>query len=82
MKFLHKTEITPRQKQKEELIDDLHTTQKLLKQAEMMFHMSVDENLIEARIYQMKSLAKHQDYLIASIRRLESDKEEKTFVNV
>ncbi len=82
MKFLNKTEITPRQKQKEELIEDLHTTQKLLKQAEMMFHMAVDEDLIEARIYQMKSLAKHQDYLIASIRQLEADKEEKTFVNV
>ena len=82
MNFLRKTEISPRQKQKEELICELRYTQKLLHQAEMMFHMTVDEDLIEARIYQMKSLAKHQDYLISALRRLNSDSEEKTFVNV
>ncbi len=82
MKFLHKTELSPLEKEKAELIDELHHTQKLLKQAEMMFHMTVDEDLIEARIYQIKSLAKHQDYIISAIRRLNSDREEATFVNV
>ena len=82
MKFLHKTEVTPLEKEKEELIYELRHTQKMMKQAEMMFHMTVDEDLIEARIYQIKSLAKHQDYIISAIRRLNSDREEATFVNV
>ena len=32
--------------------------------------MTVEEDLIEARIYELKSLAKVRDYLIGSIRQL------------
>ena len=82
MNILRKTENSSRQKQKEELISELRDTQRLLKQAEMMFELTVEDDLIEARIYQIKSLSKHQDYLIATLKGLQREKEEKTFVTV
>ncbi|MBE6866373.1 MAG: DUF2508 family protein [Oscillospiraceae bacterium] len=82
MNILRKAEISPLQRQKEELINELRDTQKLLKQAEMLFEMTVEDDLIEARIYHIKSLAKHQDYLISALKGLGQENEEKTFVNV
>ena len=53
-----------------ELKEELKNCERLLKQTEMLFHMTVEEDLIEARIYELKSLAKVRDYLIGSIRQL------------
>ena len=53
-----------------------------MKRTEMLFEMAVDENLIEARIYEMKSLAKHYDYLISSIRELVQEEPRPRAVNV
>lgn len=82
MNILRKAEISPVQKQREELIKELRDTQRLLKQAEMLFEMTVEDDLIEARIYHIKSLAKHQDYLIALLKGMEQKNDEKTFVNI
>ena len=54
----------------EQLKKELRDCERMLKQTEMLFHMTVDEHLIEARIYELKSLAKVQDHLISSIRQL------------
>ena len=48
----------------------------------MLFEMTVEDDLIEARIYHIKSLAKHQDYLIALLKGMEQKSDEKTFVNI
>ena len=61
--------LTPQQLQLIQLKEELRSCEKMLKQTEMMFHMTVDEHLIEARIYELKSLAKVQDHLISSIRQ-------------
>ncbi len=82
MNILKKAENEPACKEREELINELRDVQKLMKQTEMMFHMTVDDDLIEARIYQLKSLAKHQDYLISRLKKSDRLKAENTFVNV
>ena len=82
MNILRKAEISPVQKQKEELIKELRNTQRQLKQAEMLFEMTVEDDLIESRIYHIKSLVKHQDYLIGLLKGLEQKSDEKTFVNI
>ena len=68
--FTPKEIVTPRQQRISELKEELKNCERLLKQTEMLFHMTVEEDLIEARIYELKSLAKVRDYLIGSIRRL------------
>ena len=82
MNILKKAENAPACKKREELINELRDVQKLMKQTEMMFHMTVDDDLIEARIYQLKSLAKHQDYLISRLKKSDRLKAENDFVNV
>ena len=82
MNILKKTENAPACKEREELINELRDVQKLMKQTEMMFHMTVDDDLIEARIYQLKSLAKHQEYLISRLKKSDRLKAENDFVNV
>ena len=54
----------------------------MMKRTEMLFEMATDENLIEARIYEMKILAKHYDSLIASIRSLMQEDVSARVVNV
>ena len=68
--FTQKETVTPRQQRISELKKELKNCERLLKQTEMLFHMTVEEDLIEARIYELKSLAKVRDYLIGSIRQL------------
>ena len=68
--FTQKETVTPRQQRIIELKEELKNCERLLKQTEMLFHMTVEEDLIEARIYELKSLAKVRDYLIGSIRQL------------
>ena len=68
--FTQKETVTPRQQRISELMEELKNCERLLKQTEMLFHMTVEEDLIEARIYELKSLAKVRDYLIGSIRQL------------
>ncbi len=65
-----KEEKSERQKLIEQLTAELRNCERLIKNTETLFHMTVDENLIEARIYELKSLAKVQDHLISSLRRL------------
>lgn len=81
--FMKKEIVTPRQERIKELKEELRNCERLLKQTEMIFHMTVDEDMIEARIYELKSLAKVQDYLISSLRKLMSAEEtEAETVNV
>ena len=68
--FTSKETVTPRQQRISELKEELKNCERLLKQTEMLFHMTVEVELIEARIYELTSLAKVRDYLIGSIRRL------------
>ena len=71
MHLLKKKELlTADQQRLLQLKSELRNCEKLLKQTEMLFHMTVDEDLIEARIYELKSLAKVQSYLISSIKQL------------
>ncbi len=67
---LAKKELSPYQQQLKMLKEDLNECRKEMKRVEMLFSLTTDENLIEARIYQMKSLVKHHDYITATIRRL------------
>lgn len=65
-----KEKLTPDQQKILQLTKELRDCERMLKQTETLFHMTVDEHLIEARIYELKSLAKVQDHLINSIRQL------------
>lgn len=81
--FTKKEVLTPREKQINELKDEIRNCERMMRRTEMMFHMTVDDNLIEARIYEMKSLVKHHDYLITTLRTLMyGEKETPTMVNV
>lgn len=83
MKRLSKKEVTtPRQNQINILKEDLRHCEMLMKHTEMLFELATDENLIEARIYEMKSLSKHYDYLISSIRALMQEEAQTQVVNV
>ena len=62
--------LSPKEQKLMRLKAELRNCEKLLKQTETLFHMTVDEHLIEARIYELKSLAKVQDHLISSIKQL------------
>lgn len=68
--FTKKKVMTDRQKQIDRLKQEIRNCERLMRRTEAMFHMTVDDNLIEARIYEMKSLAKHHDYLISTLRSL------------
>ncbi|MBR5520693.1 MAG: hypothetical protein IKU54_01725 [Oscillospiraceae bacterium] len=71
MKILSKKEVlTPRQKQLNSLKEDLRHCEMLINRTHRMFEMAVDETLIEARIYELKSLIKHHEYLMSAIRDL------------
>lgn len=77
-----KEELTQKQKQINELKEELRSCQRQMKRTRTLFEMSTDENLIEARIYEMKSLAKHHDYIVSAIRDL-METEQKNFpVNI
>ena len=71
MHLLKKKELLTADQQKLlQLKSELRNCERLLKQTEMLFHMTVDEDLIEARIYELKSLSKVQSHLINSIKQL------------
>lgn len=71
MNILRKKEVkSEKQILIDQLTEELRHCEKLLKNTEMLFQMTVDEDLIEARIYELKSLAKVQDHLICSLRQL------------
>ena len=65
-----KKDLTPTQQKILRLKQELRDCERMLKQTETLFHMTVDEHLIEARIYELKSLAKVQDHLISNIKQL------------
>ncbi len=77
-----KQTLTPRQKQIKELKEDLKYCEQQIKRVQMLFELATDENLIEARIYEMISLTKHHDYLMKTIRNLMLSEEESQTVNV
>ena len=70
---------TPLSEQHQELNrlkDELKECEWLIKRNEMLFDLTVDDALIEARIYEKNSLAKHRQYLLQSIKKLmEHEKE-------
>ena len=71
MHLLKKKELLTADQQKLlQLKSELRNCERLLKQTEMLFHMTVDEDLIEARIYELKSLAKVRSYLLNNIKQL------------
>ena len=71
MNILRKKEVkSEKQILIDQLTEELRHCEKLLKNTEMLFQMTVDEDLIEARIYELKSLAKVQDHLICNLRQL------------
>ena len=80
--FRKKEDLTPRRQQLMTLKEDLKYCEMQMKRTEMLFQLATDENLIEARIYEMKSLAKHYDYLMGTIRKLTVSEDEKQTVNV
>lgn len=70
MYFGKKEFLTPEQIRINELKEELRNCEVMLKRAEQMFDMTTDEYLIEARIYEIKSLIKHHDYLICTLKQL------------
>ena len=85
MKGLQKKQLTPLRQQINELKDEIRECQTMMKSCRTMFEMADDDNLIEARIYQMMSLSKHYDYLMGRIRQLTftgEPRRDKTAVNV
>ena len=67
----------------ESLKEELRECAAMMKSCRSLFDLAEEDDLIEARIYQMKSLSKHYDYLMGRIRRLavrESPRREKTGV--
>ncbi len=83
MKILPKKEVlTSKQKQINELREELRNCEMLLKRTEMLFELATDEKLIEARIYEMKSLSKHYEYLISSIRALMQEDSQTQVINI
>lgn len=80
--FRKKEVLTPRQRQIKRLKEDLRYCETQIKRTTMLFELATDENLIEARIYELKSLSKHHDYLTSSIKKLMLCEEEKRTINV
>ncbi len=80
-KLFKKDVITENQKQINALKEDLRSCQRQMKRARALFEMATDENLIEAKIYEMKSLAKHHDYIVCSIKSLMETEKESRAVN-
>ena len=79
--FTKKKKTTETHRQIDELKEELRSCERLMRRNQAMFEMTVDDSLIEARIYEMKSLAKHHDYLLKSLRRLMQTEQDQT-VNV
>lgn len=77
-----KKEPSPKEKRLAGLKEEIRNCERMIKRARMMFEMSDDENLIEARIYELKGLSKHYDYLIRQARRLENGDDESKTVNM
>ena len=85
MPGLKKKKLTPFEEKVNGLKEELKECQQMMKSCKTMFELADNDDLIEARIYQMKSLAKHYDYLMGQIRRLTMPREqpcEKTAVSV
>ncbi len=68
----HTKKLTEKQRRILLLKEDLKECRQRQKRCEMLFELTTDENLIEARIYEMKSLAKHRDYLMSQLREMMS----------
>ncbi len=75
---IRKKEQSPKEKRRRTLKEEIRNCEKMIRRAQSLFELSTDGDLIEARIYELKSLNKHYDYLISCARRLE-ETEEKDF---
>lgn len=62
--------LTEKEMRINDLKEEIRNCEYLIKRAEQMYDMSTDENLIEARIYEIKSLVKHYDYLILKLKEI------------
>ncbi len=70
MNFGKKEILTSEQIRINDLKEEIRNCEIMLKRAEEMFDMTTDDYLIEARIYEIKSLIKHHDYLIRTLKQL------------
>lgn len=52
----------------EQLRQDIRECEEMMKRNHALFDLTVDESLIEARIYEMNSLNKHHQYLVRLLR--------------
>ncbi len=68
LKLKKEKQKTESEKQLDNLKAELRECNTLLKRSEDKFHFATDENLIEARIYEMKYLSKHRDYIMSQIK--------------
>ena len=59
----------------ENLREELRNCELMINRAQRMFDMTTDELLIEARIYEIKSLLRHHDYLINRLKQLVYEEE-------
>lgn len=81
--FNKKGTLSPEQEKLNALKEELRRCEKLITQSMTMFDMATDENLIEARIYEIKSLNKHRDYLLSGIKQLvQANQEQNKGINV
>lgn len=69
-KFSKKEVLTQKEQKIEELKEELRNCELLINRAQQMFDMTTDEMLIEARIYEIKGLLRHHDYLINTLKNL------------
>ena len=67
---MKKKKLSPSEERVKTLKEEIKECQLMMKSCNTMFEFADDDDLIEARIYQMKSLSKHYDYLMGQIRRL------------
>lgn len=62
--------LTPAQKRINELKEELKYCQQQIERTATLFELATEDELIEARIYELKSLVVHHDYLTKTIKEL------------
>lgn len=74
---------TQQQQEMNSLKVALKECEQLIRQNNAIFEMTVDDALIESRIYEMQSLNKHHEYLLNSLRSLQKqeNKEKETVLS-
>lgn len=76
MSGIKKRKLSQEEEQINRLKEELKECSLMMKSCKTMFELADNDDLIEARIYQLMSLSKHYDYLMGRIRRMTMSKEE------